>query len=530
MESERVPAAMLTAALLAPATELTSRERSLVISHVAPFNVASLPEAADAIAFAFHRAGMQPPSSRISRRPRFDRAYSRVEQWLRRGVFLAAGERVRASDACLDSAAPVLFGFGQQEILGRETAVVVNSRKSRRITPGELWVDAVKAFCYEASGENLALASSYGTLWYDLVCRLAHRSGAPLLVACDGVLPFMDSAENEARFIAHWGELFPPDRTLFLSPFPPGLVPKSGERLQERDRLCLSLASRIYVVAVRRGGTMESSLQQVDSQRVHMTMLVDETPDKATEGNIALLARHGTAKVERRPASTIPRTRVPCGSGTEPSASRGLLVLAEWPEQGSVLVHYTRSCPGPWPGESLGTYVDAILDSLPSAGHTGFDTLMRILEEDRIRASGKLTRGGRPVVSWTECRPAELQDMIRWRKGLIRWSFEPYGVAVDRKCLEDLGAETVIYGDNSIFATLPEERRHLFQLDTAAGPDWKVEKEWRILGDLILHTVPRDKLTVFVADLDEARTVSDRFGYRVTLAGYARKSNGLARK
>lgn len=520
MERERIPAAMLTAAVLASAPEMTAGKRSLVTSLVAPFDLASPKEAEVAIARACAGASVEPPPRRLFRKPCFMRARSLAEEWLRKGVFIISAERLRADFAHLHRVPPILFGYGLEELLDQEIAAIVNSRKPRRPGPGDLWVDAVKAFFNEASASDCAIASSCGTLTYDLVSRLACRRTTPLIVVCDDVLPFMAPANKETQYMIAGGNLFPQHRTLFLSPFPPGRPLPRAERLQERDRVILSLASRIFVVALRRGGTLEPELQQALARPITVTVLLPDHPDATADGNTALVARGGIAVPATRPASTITRRERQSASRAHDARSKDPLVLEEWPEEGSVLVHYTRSCPGPWPGETRAAYLDSVLDGVGSSGHTGFDTLVRILEEGRIRACGRLTRGGRPVVSLTECLPGEVHRIVRWRRALIRWSFEPYAIAVDRTYLKDVGAQRVIYGGSRVFAALPEHRCHLFQLNAPEGPDWTAEKEWRILGDLYLDEVPNGKLTVFVKDLEEARIISERFGCRVTLAGH----------
>ncbi|MCA1961325.1 MAG: DNA-protecting protein DprA [Desulfomonile sp.] len=519
MEREHATSAMFTAALIASLPKLTSRERSLVASLVTPFDIANPSSSADGIAAAFQKADIELLSDSLFHPRRVKHARALAENWLQKGVIVVRGDRIRAGDAHVHDVPPILFGYGPEEFLDQEAAAVVNSRRPRRITPGDLWIDALKLFFHDAVGSKHAIVSSYGTLSYNLVSRLASRHGSSLLMVCDHVLPFMTSRENEARFLAEKEGLFRKDRTLFLSPFPPGSPPRPAERFIERDRVCLALSSRIFVGALRRGGTMKASLQRALLRPVRMTVLVEDGIARSSDGNSLLRTVPGKARVDRRLASTIPRGPAQSVIRVAPALSRLPLVLEQWPEQGAVLIHYTRSCPGPWPGQSISAYLDAILNGLPSAGHTGFDTLMRILAEGRIRASGKLTRGGRPVVSLTECRPGDIQQLARWRKGLIRWSFEPYGIAVDRQCLEQLGAQEVIYGDTDVYSGLPEEQRHLFQLNTASGPDWAAEKEWRLSGDLCLDSIPRNKLTVIVAELDEARVISERFRYRVTLAG-----------
>jgi hypothetical protein len=130
------------------------------------------------------------------------------------------------------------------------------------------------------------------------------------------------------------------------------------------------------------------------------------------------------------------------------------------------------------------------------------------------------------VVSFTECRPDELESLIKWRPGLIRWSFEAYGIAVQKEAFLNPTPVPVIYGGEEIFRDLPVERKYLFQLVKPGAKDWSAEREWRFPGDLRLAEIGWDRITVIVTDLEEARMVQDRFGYRVTLSGILPKGDG----
>ena len=57
---------------------------------------------------------------------------------------------------------------------------------------------------------------------------------------------------------------------------------------------------------------------------------------------------------------------------------------------GNYLFHYTRACPGPWPGQAYHEYLADLLDGRSLSGHSAFDTLIRIMEERLIRAGSRI--------------------------------------------------------------------------------------------------------------------------------------------
>lgn len=521
VEADRLRAALFTAALLENRRDLTYERRSLVIANVPAFDLGSRSEIIEGVSQGFGHAGLDGGSVYSLSPKRWEEARSKTEDWIRQGVFLVSRESVVAADENPDEFPPVLFAFGNRHLLGQPTACILNSRKPRAIAPSDSWIIITKALFREAVRRVSVVVSSFGTLPYALVSRLSCACQAGLIVACDHVMPFLRDGPKREDFLCRHQDLFRPERTLFLSPFPPGPVPPATERWRQRDNLVVALSSLVFVAAVRAGGNMEKVLTRAVKRKIRVAIFVPDRPDPCSAGNLSFLKTIPRERVERIEFRTCQHTvKMPKSNSKMFSARRrGPLELKNWPAKDSCLIHYTRSCHGPWPGESLAEYCQSIIDCRESAAHSGFHTLVRILEERRIRASRRLTRGNVPVVSFTECLPSELEKLVKWRKGLIRWSFEPYGVAVQRETLSNLGAASVIYGREHQYKDLPDDRKHLFQLRGSAGKDWIDEREWRLRADLSLEALSCGEITVIVAEIEEARTIRDRFGYDVTLAG-----------
>jgi len=523
--------ALFAAAILSRIRGLDWRLRSAVISDILPFALDSPAKTIDALKMAL--LGRDPESVALKHVPskKIEEAEAKAGNWLSRGVFLISLSSITAPDAGVHDLPPVFFAWGEPSVLKRPAAAILNSRLPRRVASGDFWLEATKTLFRAVSEKRQAVASSYGNLPYCVVSRMACLEGLPLIMVCDDVLPFMGSDEQRRQFLARFGDLYRPDRTLLLSPFPPGCMPDPVIRLRERDNLVVALSSVVMVAHARRGGNMEAMLKIAAKREVAITACVSESPKVRTTSGTGLMRdesapKRGVHVSVRDPEAQQPQ-RVPSRA---PSRQEDrVLRLKNWPEKGTCLIHYTRSCPGPWPGQSYGDYCQSLIDGREEAVHSGFHTLRRILEEGVIRGSERLTRGKRAVVSLTECLPGELIRLIKWRKGLIRWSFEPYGIAVARDILLELGARPVIYGDETTFRNLPEDGKFLFQPHSSEGKDWSVEQEWRIQGDLDLKNLRFQDITVIVDTLDEAWPIQDQFGRDVTLAGLSGSGTGAGR-
>ena len=187
---------------------------------------------------------------------------------------------------------------------------------------------------------------------------------------------------------------------------------------------------------------------------------------------------------------------------------------AALPDLAGRLIHFTRACPGPWPGEGLFEYYGALLRGDQGAAHTGFDSLKRILKEKLIRGGSLMTRGRTPVVSFTSLRPESLPRLIKWRPSLARWTMAPYGLSLDKQALRRLGALPVVYGNAETWDRLPARHRFRFQMEGTGGPVWRSEREWRLPGALDLGLLDPGDMIVLVPSPAEVREIETDFGIR----------------
>jgi hypothetical protein len=145
------------------------------------------------------------------------------------------------------------------------------------------------------------------------------------------------------------------------------------------------------------------------------------------------------------------------------------------------------------------------------------DNLIKILTDRVVRGSTRMITGKRPVVCLFDVPIPELAAFVNANS---RRRYEPFGIAVKKRCAFAAGARPVIYMPN-------REARELFDddqmwrvaaLDLNRHPplDWTFEREWRVEGDLPLD--PRDTVALVETwkDVDE---VYDRFDGKPPCSG-----------
>lgn len=153
------------------------------------------------------------------------------------------------------------------------------------------------------------------------------------------------------------------------------------------------------------------------------------------------------------------------------------------------LVHCTRANPGPWPQQDFGEHIDEILRQDRWEIPSPLETLIRILQDRRLLATGYLKRSGSRSISFSAKPLRDLLDSRCYQRHLQRWDWEPYGIAIARRHLVHLGARPVRYGIDA---------------DAEVQDRWRMEEEWRLDGDLTLTDLPWSSGFVFVPDLNTA--------------------------
>ncbi|MBL8814534.1 MAG: hypothetical protein JNL58_00795 [Planctomyces sp.] len=258
------------------------------------------------------------------------------------------------------------------------------------------------------------------------------------------------------------------------------------------DRLLMAAATEIHILRQRNGGFVGrlAELHVEDPERclipIHKTEM-SSTPSRSSK------AKSGNRKN--------------CQRGSIEKNSDHTRTAEDRPEDHSVfrspeewLLHWTRSFYGPWPGQTRNDWLrEVVLTEVP-ADHSASGTLYRILDEQRIRASSSGIRGNYNVVCFTEVPLNQFRSLRAYRKHRNRYDFVPFGIAIRRSKLEATGAKPVIYGDQELWQGLSDSERPWFQLG-AGSPEAlrnRIEREWRVQGDVLLDTLDQQDVCVFV--------------------------------
>jgi hypothetical protein len=338
--------------------------------------------------------------------------------------------------------------------------LILNSAHGKYPVGSEGWVQAtLRAVRETASPEVTFLISTEPVPW-DLTAWLAGRTDARMELMVKS--PENDRGRAEyIRLLDDFGLDGNRTKPRFLGEAVPAPAhPKDSWQL--RDRLALALADLICPVSIRPGGRLDHLLgesgctgKRCDDFRVAWT------PNR-------FQIRYSLAGRVWQP---LPR--------------------GEW------LVHWTRACPGKWPGERSADFFRDLLEHPERYVRSAEATLARMLREGRIRGSSWKTPGGVPLVAFSALSPGDALTLMRWRQRFIRYSFEPCGIAVRKDALVPLGAAEVVYADGKAGNSTAGS---LFTHAAGANEHWMAEKEWRLPGDLMLEDIPPDSALVIVPD------------------------------
>ncbi|MFG0266920.1 MAG: hypothetical protein ACF8AM_17480 [Rhodopirellula sp. JB055] len=270
---------------------------------------------------------------------------------------------------------------------------------------------------------------------------------------------------------------------------------------QHRDEWIIAVADRVDVLHLRRGGKVEQAVLrrlEVDPFGVRVGMDDPKAAERVLEaGALGRFLPRSSANTSDAP---LPR-RDPSSPSVSPVQSS--LEHDAW------LVHCTRRCDGPWPGQSWSQYRDEmLLGTDEAASRETLDSLRRIVRMRRLIAGATTSKSEHRVVCLSAVPLPELLRRRTFRSHVSRWDYEPFGIAIRRSAASKIGLRPVVYGPVSVRDGLPADERFLYQAE-GRDQDWTAEKEWRSLGDVDLDSLDVDDVCVFVPSEADARVIAE---------------------
>ncbi len=375
---------------------------------------------------------------------------------------------------------------------GFRTAIL-NSRKSRKVNPGESWLIETQKAVRNIAAEGKTIITSMGMLHYDFVLHCAMKEEAGIIVVLDTRLPPM-MTESMRKSQAVYEDFFLSGITTWVS-FTGEEKQACGraERRKMRDRLVVSLSHELAPVRIRKQGNMWNLMKEfAENGGKIRTVAGDHFLESPSE---------------RRGKKNDPGKR-----GNVENAGEKLRYAGNIGED--FLFHYTRSHPGPWPGQSITEYFNSLIERKSESAHSGYHTLCRILRQRSINAGARLIRGRHPVVCFTELGPECIHKIRQWQSHLIRWNFEPYAIAFRRSYAERKRVLPVLYRHSSEYPDIEPSSKYLFQKHEPPDTDWSQEREHRKSGDFNFDDCREEDFFVIVPDVKEAESIVRKFDVR----------------
>ncbi len=354
----------------------------------------------------------------------------------------------------------------------KPVVLVLNSAHNKYPIGSDTWIQGTIKAVNSLSGQPVKMLCSTEPVMWDFVTYLAGKNSMEIILivmACDD----NPGRDEFSRLVEEYALDINSTTPLFLGE-QPGNQPKKIWRL--RDRLAFETADTVYPVSIKPGGKLDK--------------LISEAGYSEKVGN------------EFR----IPRTHENLWHCVTSYDFSGYSVNP-FPD-GKWIVHWTRSSHGQWPAEKAWEFYRDLVNHPESYVRSARETLRRILTEQLIRGSSWKLPGGQKAVALTSLPPEESVSLMRWRKRFVRFSFEPYGVAIGQDVLVRMGAREIRYekkdsasSQDSLFVQSPGEKA-----------DWTKEKEWRIRGDIELDRIDEGDYFAIVPFEEDVEYVKERIG------------------
>ena len=256
------------------------------------------------------------------------------------------------------------------------------------------------------------------------------------------------------------------------------ICPQGSKTLQfQRDAKIITNSDILIPVSIRKKGNMETLIRKASAKECLNDFRIDYHPQKA---NIAY-------RIDKD------------------QLSRELPSLLS-----PYLIHWTRASNDPWPTEIKFDYYQAIASSntYPRSAIAGLENM---LTHGVIKASARHMPQKTLTVSFSGLIPQKAVNLMHWRARYCQMSFEPYGIGIEKEYAKSMGIQAVQYYKAN---GKPINIAPWLCQSIGRHSDWRMENEYRYLGDLDLFRIPREKIICFCYRLSEASNIQKRFGIK----------------
>ncbi|MBZ0263664.1 hypothetical protein K8I28_03265 [bacterium] len=378
--------------------------------------------------------------------------------------------------------APKELWLGDQTLLAGPTAAVLNSRQNRYPFGDDPWVKQTVEACKWLSNSQYTLMTSTGLKTWELALWAAGETmgsvvvllGVPENTGAGDIIRKLNETLDSFRLVRQY--------SLIVPYFYPLDKKTEKDSWKQRDRWILHHASKLLPVSLRPNSTLMRAIQ-----------------------NDGL-----TAKID--PKFQIDHKIRPHTPPPPPSSekTRQISQDIDW----EYVTHWTRTSGHPWEDETHADYYESLVASRGEYPRSAMRTLCHILDTQLIRASAWRMPLKRPMVSFTAEVPEVMVREMRWRRRYVRYSFEPYGIAIPMETIRKLGGREVIYGSQEERKNLNVHDRLFFQTLSKTGAAWQDEKEWRFKGDFDLDNIFPEELIVLVRTEQEKQFINEHYPYQ----------------
>ncbi len=383
-----------------------------------------------------------------------------------------------------DKPAHSLAVAGAEPDLSCRRVVLLLSRLPKRTRADDKWLASVREAVEWAGKQNYTVVSSVGLIGWEYITWYAARRKIPVWI----VLPpdRLSGTLEKIQSIISRLELDEKSST-FLQPLSDDKLTKA-HNMHLRDMVAFNLAHYRLPIALRKGSYWNDLAENADD-----------------------INHQFETRYPGRPKPGWLHLREDCSNPIET-------------EDIEYLIHWTRGVYGPWPGESEADYFTELLESESGNPRDGFNTLKQIISSGVLRGEGRMIRAGEPTISFTSSPPCYTLKNIRYRSALGHWNYEPYGIAIPRSILTDIGIRPVIYGKKDFYYELSDEDKPYFQFSgrntsqieqkgDSNTNNWISENEWRFSGDLDFRSFAK-QICLLLPSRSEAQRMQSDTGYR----------------